>query len=218
MGLSSSVEATRGWRGARFTFRGNLQPCGARRRLRPEAAAACRIRERGTLEEVAAGLGVLTADAALVAEVGDAAHRAEREWCGEMPEQRRVVVGGAARERGHEVDAFVGRLAERVQGRRALPEVVVVALLERHVRVVVERREVARRDEQAVGVVGADCEQAVLLDRAREAKHVARQPAATERAVELHRVLADQREQDRVRLQARDLVEQLGVVLDAERQ
>jgi len=78
----------------------------------------------------------------------------------------RAVIGGAARQRGHEVHAFVGALAQRIERRRALAEVVVVALLERHVGVVVERTEVARRDEQAVGVVGAHCEQAVLLDRA----------------------------------------------------
>jgi hypothetical protein len=77
--------------------------------------------------------------AAVVAEVADAAHRAEGERRGEGAEQLRVLVGGAARQRGHEVHAFVGRLAERVERRRALAEVVVVALLERHVGVVVER-------------------------------------------------------------------------------
>ncbi|TWD76194.1 hypothetical protein FB547_11376 [Variovorax beijingensis] len=122
----------------------------------------------------------------------------------------------ALEQRCEEVHALVGRLAEGVERGRALAEVRAVALLEGQVGFGVERGEVAASDVEVLRVVGADAQQLVLADGAGQPEHRARQAGGAEGAVELDRVLPDQRQHDRVRPAPAQRVERLGKVGGAE--
>src|SRR5690606_722495 len=132
------------------------------------------------LEHVAVGPGQVhrVADMRVVGPL-DAAHPLEAQrWAGPPPAVQGQGTG--------EAHAFVRGLAERVERGRTLPEALVIALLEAHVALVAKGAEVARTDEQVLGVPGADRQQDVLLDGARKPEDAPAQAGQAEGSVEIH--------------------------------
>ena len=112
---------------------------------------------------------------------------------------------------------LVERLPNRVQRGRAGTEAAVVALLERPVRIGVQRREITHRHVQVLGAVGTDGEQLVLLGSARQTQHRALQALARKSAIELHGILPHKGHQHCIAARGSQGVEDGRVVVGPER-
>src|SRR5260370_19618443 len=138
------------------------------------AVRACEINRHA----VNAGASIYRLASAQIGQRSSAEPRQCRRICTALP---RIV-----EQCSEKVDAFVGRLSERVQGRRPDTKMAVITLLERQIGIRIQRGEVSRRDVEIIGVAGADAEQLIFATRARQAHNMTGKACIAKVAAQVH--------------------------------